>query len=432
MSSDRGARNLPQISDEISAHSDEDIVELLLRTNDPPSIEKELESQKLPLQLQKEPAKRHVISENTDVISPSVPRLTVDPSSMEGKVQLPIKAPENTLSLFQHLPAEMITEIILHALGYYDGQPQYVTLDVRAGVWLSGRICSRWRAVSLSLTAIWSHIRIDRYPSFENFQSIFDACIERSGAHLLSIVICLDDYHEPGRIHCQAALEQAVVHCRRWKNLVLTMGTLLKFQGPLQPAKGNIPRLEYISVESFSSQGANPLTPSNFPLDILCDAPRLRGVELPSFTGMLSMQLPWSQLTRYKAKPHGLVNDLEILTRLSNLEECTLVGRSDRATPVTIPDISPLQLSHLRKLDIGETLILRHLLTPSLSELSVEINWASDLESLSPFIRRSSCSLSALTIRGPFAMGAGQSRLLRAANAVQPLDRQSRVQLSFD
>lgn len=403
-----------QISDEI-LHSDElEVIGRLLQTNDPPSGDEELACQKALVKAQHELAQLPVVSGKSDVsLPPGVTPVvaltnTVDSSLKEETLRRLIEAHKTILSPVRRLPAEMISEIILHALGYYNGQPQYVTLDVRAGgVWLSTRICSRWRAISLSLCTIWSHIRIDRYPSPANFTSIFDTCIQRSGMHLLTIVIRLNDFYGAGKIYCRAALEQAVVHCRRWKNVILMMGSFSDFKGPLKAAKGNLPCLEYISVERFRSEENNSITPSNFPVDILCDAPRLRGVGFPSFTEISSMQLPWIQLTRYTAKRHGLVEDLDILTRLCNLEDCTLVGRSERATPVTIPDTSPVRLPHLRKLDIGETLILRHLLTPVLNELSVDINWASDLKHLSPFIRTSACSLSTLTIRGPFAMGPG-------------------------
>lgn len=55
------------------------------------------------------------------------------------------------LSPVRRIPPEIISEIFLHTCGY-----RYDVFNSREGPWVLGQICSRWRAVALNCSTIWS------------------------------------------------------------------------------------------------------------------------------------------------------------------------------------------------------------------------------------------------------------------------------------
>ncbi|KII92014.1 hypothetical protein PLICRDRAFT_104006, partial [Plicaturopsis crispa FD-325 SS-3] len=108
----------------------------------------------------KVPAIRRLIGEETkrlSVLETELARMQaiVDRLARErNEAEKTVRTHRDLLSLARALPPELLSEIFVHCL------PEDTTPNVRRAPLLLGRVCRRWRAISLSTPQLWSSISI--------------------------------------------------------------------------------------------------------------------------------------------------------------------------------------------------------------------------------------------------------------------------------
>lgn len=317
------------------------------------------------------------------------------------------------LSPIRRIPAEIVSEVLLHVFGHYEEAPQSVTFDVTTGVWLFGRISRQWRAVVLSLSPLWSYIHIDvgglplprRFlPASKQYTSILNACLERSGSHLLTITIDNPPCPSPadlkrgdwgGRIST-VLLERIARECRRWRDIRLTLTSSTKVAKSIAVIQGKVPFLQHFSLISHFRN----ITPKDFPSDLLLDAPCLQSIAFTNFKDFQSIQLPWSQITRADLSSCSLGNNLQLLAAMCNITQFIYSDSYGLAEDAK-PGVS-LQLPQLHTLSIDDARVVDQLVMPTLTNLSVD--FADDEADVQPVPRDEGFSIKALRIEGGYTI----------------------------
>lgn len=310
----------------------------------------------------------------------------------------------------QTFPAELVSEIALHALNHYVANwPVAATLDTTQGPWVFGQICSTWRTAVLSFPRLWSHIAVNDIflrglPAavLENasrkWTSIVQEILRRSGdsSLKLSIVASSDLTGVPSTV-----MEVLVQQCHRWETAAFYL-----FPGDittLNAVRGRLPRLESLDFVIYDTV---TVPPPDFSLDIFEDAPALRSLTLFADARKYPLSLPWSQLTTYEAVEFTYGDNYDALRRLDNVVECDLsyqdpdVPPLDMASWGAIPAI--LTLPHLRMLAVQESMnpdasLLRSLSLPALENLYIQVHEETYFPDM---IARSGCSLTTLSLHG--------------------------------
>ncbi|KAF7335681.1 hypothetical protein MVEN_02223400 [Mycena venus] len=218
--------------------------------------------------------------------------------------------------------------------------------------WVLGRVCSRWRAVSLALPELWTII--DRKIPL----AMVKAQLDRSIPYPLTVELGFSD---------TGSVELLIACSARWEVADVEMRP---FMGPVLAAvQGRLPalRLKYNDNNGFRLFGA------------FSSAPALRDVSL---SGRASLELPWSQLERLNLKlsnPTGLNQ----LREAHNVVELSVTGRPYERLPVA--DV--MELPRLRTLLIKDGVFLQSLCLPALEDVYVSM----DVSSVPSLIQRSNC-----------------------------------------
>ncbi|TDL22411.1 hypothetical protein BD410DRAFT_788684 [Rickenella mellea] len=186
----------------------------------------------------------------------------------------------NTPTTLNNLSPELLSEIFWHSV-YDDPYGAYVP---RAAPLLLGRVCSRWRTISISTPELWSTIVIgghtsnitDKYRSDMVCAAVW---IKRSGTRPLTFYV--NDYGHPPEDNGAAlrqVLDSVVSHCRRWRTLraSLPFEFMKILLAPLM--EGNTPKLE--NFQSYSTSPPGITLVLDRPPFVLSSAPRLKRLEL--------------------------------------------------------------------------------------------------------------------------------------------------------
>ncbi|KAJ6601008.1 hypothetical protein DFH09DRAFT_554442 [Mycena vulgaris] len=268
------------------------------------------------------------------------------------------------------LPDDVLGEIFSHTVP--DTQPGQSVLD--RSPWVLGRVCSRWRAASVSLSALWSIVDCSLPPA------IVRAHLERSKARGLTIQLT--------RFDSDTEAIASVVKCSsRWETVDLE-GPHVHASPLLARVHGKLPMLRELkyqqSVGVISSRG-----PGAFQI-----APKLSSV---TFDGWVSLKLPWSQITRLRQSIPD-IDGLNHLASIRNLVELSLTGQTpisiSSALSLGLPEASIAEFPCLRVLYIDDGKFLNFLVLPMLEDI-----WISQRATpLVSFIDRSSCRLRKFSI----------------------------------
>ncbi|THV07101.1 hypothetical protein K435DRAFT_742724, partial [Dendrothele bispora CBS 962.96] len=223
-----------------------------------------------------------------------------------------INAHKPILSPARRIPPEILATIFIHTLPC----DRFPTRSVNESPLLLGRVCSLWRAVSLSIPELWNRLHIV-IPSSADSNLLcqvlsarakyVETWLSRSGA--LPISFSLYSYNWTQHAPAQDARETmiSIIHTmmssllhfsKRWKQVDFRVpGIIYKLlREPIGSlTREDVPLLESFKVE-FSTWGITDITEPEYFFGIL-QAPALRSV---SFTGLCSkvsgMSLQWQNI----------------------------------------------------------------------------------------------------------------------------------------
>ncbi|KAJ7728293.1 hypothetical protein DFH07DRAFT_851234 [Mycena maculata] len=261
------------------------------------------------------------------------------------------------LSVSRRLPTDILAEIFNWTV---PDEPRKRPTD--RSPWVLGRICSRWRSISVSLPELWTNI--DRKIPL----AMVKAHLDRSIPHPLTVEL---GYSDTGSV------ELLVTCSSRWEAADVEMRG---FMGPaLTAIHGRLPalrRLKYNDNRGFQSFGAFAV------------APALRHVVL---SGRASLELPWAQLERLNLKLSDSAG-LAQLRLAQSLVELTVTGRPYGQTLT-----GTMELPRLRTLLVKDGGLLQYLTLPALEDMYVSM----DVSPIPALIARSNCPLKRFTTDVP-------------------------------
>ncbi|KAJ7030109.1 hypothetical protein C8F04DRAFT_1042753 [Mycena alexandri] len=333
---------------------------------------------------------------------------TIDSLTEEhASVRSFVDAHDALLSPVRRLPLDIIQEIFVACLPTHRN---CVMSAVEAPL-LLGRICSAWRAISLSTPRLWARLHIVEpgchgpaagvspsgvLPSSvileEKVAQRVDAMktwLSRSG--VCPISISLEGVHEafmmtaagtfaPSSTHI--FLQALISFSSRWQHITMsfvwsleTLDTLFKL------TETNVPILSKLHIAQHP-EGAPASRP--WPSFALFHAPALSNL---AFTGsqvdLLELPIQWTNITALSLNGTGVevpsldfVIVLEILSKCPQIQTCRFELPYPEDLPLSL-DMTVIELAHLRSLDIigwldGITDILRRLLVPALRDLGLK------------------------------------------------------------
>ncbi len=302
------------------------------------------------------------------------------------------KLPNETLcEIFQLLCDEPIALHILQNTSLFNKFP-----------WAVGLVCKRWRAAFLSHPRLWTSLHLrdgtfnDNYIAEMNRRTA--VYVERSRQLPLTVVIRACHTMRSNDVpQTQSTWRILLSLSHRWRTVELIVGTS-SLADDLRECKGRMPILQSLKISLHFDLEVG--------LDAFDSAPCLAQVKLMRWQRVDVGILPLNQLKRFTIILEW--NNLyrtrrlhSLLPALRNVEELRfLLFLSD----APIPEYPPVQLSHLRFLQISHPNMLSWIKAPSLEHLHVEDRsyyTRKDLysEKLLYFVQHSSCHIRQLTLQ---------------------------------
>ncbi|KAJ7675548.1 hypothetical protein B0H17DRAFT_1207586 [Mycena rosella] len=267
----------------------------------------------------------------------------------------------STLSI-RCLPEDVLCEIFSHAVRCTQ-RSQRCTMD--KSPWLLGRVCSRWRAISILHSALWANI------DSELPARIRAVHLERSNACGLKVRLLNHDIE---------AVDSIIACSSRWETVDLRSKYLPIMLPILDRVRGRVPMLRELAYIGDSSS-AFEIAPKLFSVAIYGDA---------------TLDLPWAQLTRLR---QPILNvDGPVYNHLAsayNLVELSLTSRVDYPSTISAHELPHrmMKLPFLRALFIDDGVFLELFVLPALEDIFI----SSKTLHLSSLIERSGCSLRRFT-----------------------------------
>lgn len=310
------------------------------------------------------------------------------------------------ISPVRRLSSELVLRIVTLASAYEHVDPftkrsrvWHVSLDVRHGIWVFGRVCRHWRTSIISSPTPWRSIYVSLQGlTVSGAPETLRTVLERSSN--LPLVIDMGDNpreepwtgaafdrREKQRKIVKSLTKMLVARCHLWRDARLDIPDE-DFASLFSPIRNRLPLLESLHIVGCDSLFGKYLK------NYFAVAPLLRKVTLYSMNFSSDFKLPWSQITHYHdwdffSDPE---HENKKLRRMPNIVHFAV------STPSAVGDLddspNPIRLDHLRSFAGG---VLDQFVAPSLEKLTLSNGVFSMLPLL---IRRSACSLSSLTIQG--------------------------------
>ncbi|KAJ7901022.1 hypothetical protein B0H14DRAFT_2670472 [Mycena olivaceomarginata] len=182
-------------------------------------------------------------------------------------MEVPSAEDSNAASLVLTLPPEIVTESFFNFLPAY---PEFPLYSGFLSPLLLCQICRHWRAVALTIPALWKAISIvvcecDAYETQK--LELLKTWIARSGSCPLSLSITGLTYTTTAPIFAQL-IETAIAHCNRWEHLDM----LIPFDH-LHLLRGEMSLLRDLTIGPTDLRSDVPST-----LSLFEGAPQLRNV----------------------------------------------------------------------------------------------------------------------------------------------------------
>lgn len=334
-------------------------------------------------------------------------------------------------------PSEIIVEIIglASTIEYTDSYvndglplPCQLSLDVKRGIWVFGRVCSRWRAIISSFPILWGHIHISRtdikmssapeilreaLEKSKNQPLVIDMTERPAPIYTLPRPISLTNVNpaapaiptiptKPETEIIPNLVKILIGESHRWKDVRFKIDDP-ELAALFIPLKGRLPWLERVHLygEYFNFRATHLK-------DAFKIAPRLRKVALRDVQNAHAAHLPWSQLTHFASDDSCESNQIKTLRRMPNAVHFEGSsgpnGKSDDQTIIPLP--------HLLSFTGA---VLDQISAPALENLNITSQL---LLNLPRFIRRSSCSLSTLILNGDLQLTLSVGEIKSALQSV--------------
>ncbi|KAK7438199.1 hypothetical protein VKT23_018129 [Stygiomarasmius scandens] len=263
-------------------------------------------------------------------------------------------------------------------------------------------VCSGWRELARNTPSLWSTLSFVLSPEstlpLERVKGMLDTHLELSRHHLLSLTLTIP---KDTAVACYL-LDKLLDHSSRWSTVSINVKGNAHFNQKLALLKGQLPQL--VSFE-FDTK-LKPLVTS--PIDVFQTAPALRKVTIGFPVSFESVSLPWHQLTHLRFVHWNMDNFVARLKQAGQARHVTL----ERFEPWDLSNKAILKHSNIQSLSIivdeddpSASWMLRYLTLPNLTHLSLsqyEDYRSDDVsqldEFMAPFLTRSSCNLSSLSL----------------------------------
>ncbi|KAJ7163719.1 hypothetical protein C8R46DRAFT_321397 [Mycena filopes] len=184
------------------------------------------------------------------------------------------------------------------------------------------------------------------------------------------------------------ALEELKLHCERWSVVELLVPE--HYAQAFNDVRGRLPCLTQLCLNLYES------------VDSFAEAPRLQRLHLISGDDLITVLLPWHQLTMLACEDFTDIECIELLRKCPSLTNCEFIGyECGVPSGLAILSRSPIVHQRLGSFKLcGRSPIdtLRLLNFPSLRDLDVEVD-NNDGALLIPFLARSRCELESATLR---------------------------------
>lgn len=189
----------------------------------------------------------------------------------------------------RRLPPEILSIIFLYCLNSRWQDPEWPlrssshpSLDTTP--LLLGRICRRWRAVTLSTPQLWAHLSLNLTPeTSSNVEALADLWLSRGGSCALTVRLVYE-----GTIHMPTIIHQIASHCERLEHLAiwsLYHTEITEFS----VMRNRVPSLKVLELDGYEWSSA---------LDTFEFAPNLRKIVIGYLSEILfTLLLPWQQVT---------------------------------------------------------------------------------------------------------------------------------------
>ncbi|KJA17349.1 hypothetical protein HYPSUDRAFT_1023963 [Hypholoma sublateritium FD-334 SS-4] len=327
-----------------------------------------------------------------------------------------------------NLPADVIAQIFCEACrpipNDQDWTRQFYPL------WL-GRFCRAWRQIAWSTSELWTTIVVRTRckgivpPNYPNQLELLEQWVERTKGRKLDILF--DDSSElPAFLFSApspASLLQVLVsHSERWESIELHFPKIWNEISPFTPAQPlSLPNLRSVTLRSELYGENNPPPPQNFTL-----APLLRNLEFShiSVERIAFIILPPSRkIIRLTLTSCSALSLRGFCKKFPHLQEVTFA--STEAGLLHHPPNTVLheRLSSLTiKSAVNYTFFFNQLTLPSLKQLNIELGRPlAYTQELLPFLERSACMLTTLTLKGPITREYDLIELLQGIPSLEVL-----------
>ncbi|KAJ7782477.1 hypothetical protein DFH07DRAFT_909305 [Mycena maculata] len=271
----------------------------------------------------------------------AIDKLTQERDSLVAYVE----AHKALIAPMRRLPLDIIQEIFVACLPTHRN---CVMSAIEAPVIL-GRICSSWRAISLSTHRLWDRLHVVEPTRTDRSLSTFDVkyaqriemtktWLDRSGACALSISLESGfDLSANPQPASDLFLRALIPYSSRWHRIAFTIPTSVT-QSLGHLTENDVPMLQDITIHERTEH-----RPGSVNMQWIFRGPQISSfsVSRPGFGRMAELPLRWSQLTALSLLFYednsvltGLTSKraLEILSRCPQLRMCSLSIYDDNST----------------------------------------------------------------------------------------------------